>query len=259
MEKRRTIPMDEIRNRLNRLYKCIISAYGENHELHTFELCANDGIELLGSTIDKITEDEDGNVRFYFNENTGDYEVSCHIPVNALDDFATSLVFRLLKRAKALIASKKEKTDSNEDRINNIQYDDIVNLLSTALYGNNILEVQYTGEKCYDEVGKPDESICFEDKLARILFAGGNITIVDNEAEGAAYGQNDSTWFEDDIAFYPINLVDIKKGLLDAYHSEDKALRESVISLLDEDGMDFDFCKADCLLQQIVFGEVIYG
>jgi len=58
------------------LFASLVSKFGKDNELYTFDTCSNFGIELADSTIDKIELifgfDDITNVMFYFNENTGD-------------------------------------------------------------------------------------------------------------------------------------------------------------------------------------------
>ena len=47
---------------------------GYNDTIYTFELCSEYGIELNGSTIDKIELTLDGRIYFYYNQNTNDLD-----------------------------------------------------------------------------------------------------------------------------------------------------------------------------------------
>jgi len=61
--------------------------YGKDrYELHTFDFCSDEGVCLEGSTVDKITWDGD-RMRFYYNENTGDYDELTAFRPAALKDF----------------------------------------------------------------------------------------------------------------------------------------------------------------------------
>ena len=51
----------------------LIKKYGSHQCLYTFELCADFGFDLEGSTIDAITIDGNS-VIFFYNENIGDYD-----------------------------------------------------------------------------------------------------------------------------------------------------------------------------------------
>lgn len=51
----------------------LVRKYGYNGVLHTFNICSDYGVELAGSTIDKI-EVSGSMVYFYFNENINDYD-----------------------------------------------------------------------------------------------------------------------------------------------------------------------------------------
>lgn len=53
----------------------LIKRFGSKDELYTFDLCSNHGIELDGSTIDKIAYNPlNGDILFYYNENTDDFD-----------------------------------------------------------------------------------------------------------------------------------------------------------------------------------------
>lgn len=61
--------------------------------------------------------------------------------------------------------------------------EDLVNLLSTALYGSSYLSADY------DELEGKDIGDCYEEVMARILLDGGRISITDVYAEdGEVYG-----------------------------------------------------------------------
>lgn len=135
--------------------------------------------------------------------------------------------------------------------IKNIQlsHDDLVNLLSTALYGCSFLEADYNHED-YDAVPEDKrEGDCYEDKMADILLNGGHITIVDYYAEGEVY--NTGTLDEDENGVYEVNLNDIIYGIekTDGFpYAEELFIKE-----------EGDYYTANNLLQIIMFGDVIYG
>lgn len=151
--------------------------------------------------------------------------------------------------------------------ITEIKHEDLVNLFSTALYGSMYLDADYPKSDIYEE----DD--CYEDKLAKALLNGQTIVVRDTYAEGCVYGNlpHEIEWCEedDDIAnvAYKVTLEDVKKGLEKAgsgtfkinFDGEEEFALRAFDSFTDEDACDFDLAYADCLMQIIVFGELIYG
>ena len=72
------------------LFKELIATYGKNCSLFTFNLCADNGIELNGSTIDRI-DDCGSYINFYYNENTNDYDSNYAFAEKDLQSFYTEL------------------------------------------------------------------------------------------------------------------------------------------------------------------------
>lgn len=142
--------------------------------------------------------------------------------------------------------------------VTDLSHDELVNLFSTATYGNNWLSAYYDKDK-YNGLFAVNE--CFEDKLASILLKGGTIEFIDGNAEDendkygnvnkAAYWDN-----ENDCMCYPVTLQDITDGLGRA--SESDYGRKCLNEFADENG-DFDICIAENLVQYIIFGELVYG
>lgn len=152
--------------------------------------------------------------------------------------------------------------------IEEITRDDLVNLLSTALYGSSYLEADYTNSSLKE---KDD---CFEDILARNLLAGDSIVVTDWYAEGTVYGNLQHIIDdEDECVHYTLNLDDIKNGLAKAADgtfnvradvSEDFASGNRECALASFNAFYFnekqwDMCAADTLMQIILFNEIIYG
>ena len=140
-----------------------------------------------------------------------------------------------------------------------IEYEHIVNLFSTALYGNDAFACTYDKE-FYNEECDPDEDDCFEDKIAKTLFKGGSVIVYDmySEEGDKAYGSNRNTFISKDFnghIGYPISLDDIING---AELAVKNGYESRVIAWLNED-WDFDLIYADCILQFIVYGDYIYG
>ena len=152
--------------------------------------------------------------------------------------------------------------------ISNITHEEIVNLLSTALYGSTYMSADYNREK-YKRLFK--EGDCYEDKMARILLEGGEITVTDGYAEDEdEVWSKRGKWNKDlEEAQYTITLKDIEEGLKMALdgkfklhegqeEAEKKWARKVVCEIMDEDG-DYDYYDADMVMQIILFGEIIYG
>lgn len=108
-----------------------------------------------------------------------------------------------------------------------LSYDEVVNLLSTALYGSPWFMVDNTTTEYKESIGDT-----IEDKLAHILFIDKEVIIVDIE-------ENES---------YKLTFKDLLNGL---------SLYISHGGSADID--EYDWCNADCVLQYALFGEVIYG
>lgn len=136
-----------------------------------------------------------------------------------------------------------------EIKVLSFTHDDLVNLLSTALYGSSWFYAEYD-RTIYDTL-KKTKGDCFEDKLADMLLAGHKITIVDMDAEGVKYSDKcvriDD---EDESAVYEVKLEDFLQiaSTKDGYNL--------VTEVLSGDG---DFWTADAFLQRVVFGEEVYG
>lgn len=127
-------------------------------------------------------------------------------------------------------------------------HDELVDLLSTALYGSSWFEADYDNDKY--KLIENKEGDCFEDKLADMLLAGHKITLIDNYAEGESYSKKFVGFNKDESANYEISLKDLLKT------ASTKSGFKLVEEVLDGDG---DYWTADAFLQRVVFGEEIYG
>ena len=136
-----------------------------------------------------------------------------------------------------------------EIKVLSFTHDELVNLLSTALYGSSWFDADY--DRTIYNTLKETNGDCFEDKLADMLLAGHTITIVDVEAEGEKYSDKcvriDE---EDESAVYEVKLEDF----LQTASTEDGY--RLVTEVLSGDG---DYWTADAFLQRVVFGEEVYG
>lgn len=151
--------------------------------------------------------------------------------------------------------------------ISNITKQDLVNLFATALYGSLYLSAEY------DEFVEFDEDDSHEEILAEILLHGGCIYITDHYAEGVRYRD----WARldgKDNAVYPVYITDVYRGLEKAVNGTFNAgenddatpnWRERNLALARESFFAFangtarwDWISADCLMQVILFNEIVY-
>ena len=136
-----------------------------------------------------------------------------------------------------------------EIKVSEIEHDELVDLLSTALYGSTWFDASYD-KKVYESLPKKTGE-CLEDKLADMLLNGHKISIIDLEADGESYSKN-FVRFEGRYqnAVYEVKLDDFLKV---ASTKKGFGLLEEVLS------GEGDFYTADAFLQRVVFGEEIYG
>lgn len=147
-----------------------------------------------------------------------------------------------------------------KSKVTDITHDDLVNLLSTALYGSYCIAADYSVED-YKSLDNLSENDCYEDKMAKILLSGKSIILSDMYAEDAEdfYGKLPHSWDEENQTMdYEVTLKDIVKGI-------EKALNnggwdaECAMNLIDEDSCELDLEEAENLVQIIIFGKQIYG
>ena len=141
--------------------------------------------------------------------------------------------------------------------ITDITREDLVDLLCTATYGSNWLGMQYDKTK--------GEGETYEDVAADILLKGGRVEMIDYYAEDSDDVYTDKGYWETDAAIYPITLEDIKRGLeavADGTIKNDDSIKRvakhGLDAFMDRDSLNFDYCYADCLIQSIMFNEIIY-
>jgi hypothetical protein len=134
-------------------------------------------------------------------------------------------------------------------KVTAMTHDELVNLLSTALYDSQWFTASYD-RKIYESLACVTGE-CFEDKLADMLLAGHKITITDIEADGEKYSDK-FVRFEGryDDAVYEVALKDFLKV------ASTKKGYELICDVLSGEG---DYYTADNFLQRVVFGEEIYG
>lgn len=132
--------------------------------------------------------------------------------------------------------------------VTEINHEELVDLLSTALYDSSWFGADYdrdTYKKLENTTGE-----CFEDKLADMLLSGHQITITDYEADGESYSSKCTKITADGDAVYKVGLDDFLKV------ASTKRGFQLLSDVLDGTG---DYWTADAFLQRVVFGEEIYG
>ena len=154
-----------------------------------------------------------------------------------------------------------------QTKITELTKEDLSDLFSTAFYGSNYLSVYYEAEVDYED----DD--CHEDIMALILLNGGDIKVTDGYADGCHYGELPYQFNEDYDATYTLRLEDIIKGLERAangtfntrkdvgadYADRNVAFAKRSFEAMAWNINDWDAITADCLMQIILFDEIIYG
>jgi hypothetical protein len=128
-----------------------------------------------------------------------------------------------------------------------MEHNDLVDLLSTALYGSTWFGADYD-HAIYNSLTET-QGQCFEDALADMLLAGHKITITDYYAEGESYSKK-CVGFDGENANYEVCLKDF---LNTASTTKGFKLVEEVLT------GDGDYWTGDAFLQRVVFGQEIYG
>lgn len=136
------------------------------------------------------------------------------------------------------------KTNIN---VTKLEHEELVDLLSTALYGSSWFGAGYD-HKVYDSLVEK-QGDCFEDALADMLLAGHKIRFTDYFAEGEKYSDK-FVKFNGVEAVYEVDLQDFLKV---ASTKRGYKLVEEVLS------GEGDYWTADAFLQRVVFGEEVYG
>lgn len=95
-------------------------------------------------------------------------------------------------------------------------------------------DIEYDIAKAKLKAATPDEAICLEDVLMEMLRSGNTLWIVDSE---------------DDDSKHPITLQQV----------HDNVQHTPLNHLMDAINDNDDAVTADCILQTVIFGEVIYG
>lgn len=166
-----------------------------------------------------------------------------------------------------LLANQIQNIMKTQLTITELTKEDLVDLFSTAFYGSNYLSADY------DEAIEYDEEDCHEEILAGILLHGGAIKVTDSYADGCHYGNLRYQYNEDNDAIYYVTLEDIKKGLERAangtfnlrpdvsadFADSNKRFARRSFDAYDYNEREWDLTTADCLMQIILFDEVVYG
>ena len=152
--------------------------------------------------------------------------------------------------------------------ISELTKEDLVDLFSTALCGSQRFSADY------EESIEYDEDACFEDILADILLNGGAIFVTDHYAEGCKH-RYWATFDEEENAVYRIYLNDVIVGLEraangtffipdvescnDDWRDRNISFAKRSFQAMDWNTREWDWLSADCLLQIILFDEIVYG
>lgn len=136
-----------------------------------------------------------------------------------------------------------------------LEHDDLVNLLSTAVYGSQWLSIRKRKADYYG-TELENENDCAEDTWAKVLLSGKAVFAYDYYAEDADehYGKLPYR-YNGECMRYTLTLDDIVKGLQNALDNGDY-MAECVMGLINE---DIDLTIAENLMQWIIFGELVYG
>ena len=151
--------------------------------------------------------------------------------------------------------------------IKELTKEDLVDLFSTAFYGSNYLSADY------EEAVEYNEEDCYEDIMAKILLNGGKIFVTDGYADGCHYGNLQYQFNEDYDATYTLRLEDVIKGLEKAangtfnlrqdvgadYADGNREFAKRSFEAMAWNEREWDLTTADCLMQIILFDEIIYG
>ena len=141
--------------------------------------------------------------------------------------------------------------------IEEITHEELVDLISTATYGNQWCEIFRNKEVSGDV--EPDDGDCREDVWANVLLVGHSLYFADYNAsnENEFYGDLPHEWDEEGQCInYTFNLNDVKQGLSLAASSNHNYVRECFENFRAE---NMDLNDAGILFQFIIFGEHIYG
>lgn len=155
--------------------------------------------------------------------------------------------------------------------VTEITHEDLVNLLSTALYDSTMFDAHYNRDryrKLPEVINGEAKDDCYEDRLARMLTHRWPVWIHDLNAEDEdEYYGNLMHEYVDGTMQYCVNMEDVVRGLqrcadgtFKANDEQEKTFVSTAFArMMDEEGAEFDQADAEALLQVIVFNELIYG
>lgn len=137
-------------------------------------------------------------------------------------------------------------------QVTGVTHEELVNLFSTAFYGNEYMEAYYDQHELDQIPEDKREGNCLEDFLADLLLNGKSIQVIDYEAQGEVYGDlpHHTDEYDEEAIIYDVTLKDILKGLSS----------EVNLQMMHEvQSGEGDMFTAWGLIQRIIFGEEIYG
>lgn len=138
--------------------------------------------------------------------------------------------------------------------ITELSHEDLVNILSTALYGCDYLAVSYSRNTWKAIPEDKKEGNCYEDHLADMLLNGHYLAATDCYAEGQIYGKRKhpmpASVDEEGNVTYCLALEDL------LWACSSSRGYKLVTEVLSGEG---DYFTANNLLQIAIFGEEIYG
>ena len=143
-------------------------------------------------------------------------------------------------------------------KITEISQEDLVDLLSTATYGSEYIDIAWVYQQEYLNSKKEGDSR--EDIYAKMLLNGYKIEVRDYSAEDDEdfYGNLHHEWNEEDECMvYHVGIEEIANGIakcldLGGWTAE---CANDLINKPENLGL----YEAEAIMQVIVFGEVIYG
>lgn len=146
-------------------------------------------------------------------------------------------------------------------KVTELNHANLVDILSTALYGCGWLQVDYDTEFLKSIPDEKKSGNCFEDHLADVLLNGGSIEFTDEEANGQLHKVRGvpchlekAAWWESEepyeVGVYQLNL----KAILRACSTP-----RGYDLLIDTLSGEGDYYTANNLLQIALFGKEIYG
>lgn len=147
--------------------------------------------------------------------------------------------------------------------ISDLTHEDLVELLSTSLYGSQWLGCDYRVGDNMETVKFEEGDTCFEDKAARCLLQGKYIEIFDRYAEDESEDYDsplEHYWDkEEECMVYKVTLKDIKYGMERMLEQEKGWGLECATNFVKNEYWSFDLTQAECIIQHILWGKEIYG